>query len=168
MDQLSPSWIKKQDLVASLTKAMDDSSIAVRRAAAAQLCQLKTETAVDALWAHRDDAENRQNILSHLASLHDQRVLPLLTEQLNDERASIRASAIWPLVNFGAAAIDPLIDRLNDSASEVRLAAIRGLVELHAKAALPTLEKLLADASPDADPEIRAYAARAIKRIDRD
>ncbi len=163
--QLSPPWVKKDSLLKCLIAALDDPSIRVRTLAASALGQIQTAAAADALWNKLEDGEIRQNIVSELSRMQDERALPLLIHDLDNAEPSRRRWAVEGIADYGkAAAVDPLVKCLADPTSEVRLAAIGALIKLHAKEALPELNKLLTDD----DPEIRAHAARAIKRIDRD
>jgi hypothetical protein len=81
-----------------------------------------------------------------------------LQEQLIDPDSAVRKAVVMELINFGEAAIDPLIALLMDEDSDVRVHAATALGWVGGKDAVQPLLVALEDSNP----YVRRYAARAL------
>ncbi len=81
-----------------------------------------------------------------------------LQEQLIDPDASVRKAVVMELINYGEAAIDPLIALLMDEDGDVRVHAATALGWVGGKDAVQPLLVALHDSNP----YVRRYAARAL------
>jgi HEAT repeat protein len=162
--QIAISYLKRESLVPPMIAALGDPSIRVRIYAAVALGHIATPAAIDALLAKTDDHENLRNILPALAEAKDDRTLGALIKSLDDVDRNVRRTAAASIANLGnLAGADPLIKHLSDPSAEVRAALVDALVKLQAKSALSAVKSL----ANDEDPNVRAHAERAIKRLDR-
>jgi HEAT repeat protein len=162
--QVAISNLKSQEIVPLMIAALDDPSIRVRIYAAVALGHLATSTAVDALLTKTGDRENLRNILPALAETKDDRALDAIVKSLDDADPNIRRTAAASIAILGnPAGADPLIAHVADQSTDVRAALTDALLKLKAKTALAALKSL----ANDEDPNVRAHAERAIKRLDR-
>jgi HEAT repeat protein/beta-lactamase regulating signal transducer with metallopeptidase domain len=108
-------------VVASLVRALSDSTAAVRKEAAEALGRLKATAAV-----------------------------PGLIRGLNDEDASVRLTVVRALARIGdGQAADGLVDALTDPSASVRSSAAEAIGELGVRRAAPAVASLLNDEHPD-------------------
>jgi HEAT repeat protein len=85
-------------------------------------------------------------------------------EQLHDRDAKARRKAVVALGHVGAAdpaAIPAVIGAVRDQDAGVRREAVVALLNAGAREAIPALT----EARHDRDPQVRAYAAKALERI---
>jgi len=162
--EVALSRVKGDSLTALMIAALGDPCIRVRIYTAVALGHIATPAAVDALLANTDDRENLSDNLSALAETKDDRAVDALARFLDDSDPMIRRTAAASIATLGdPAGTEPLIAHLSDQSTEVRAALIDALLKLKAKSALPALRSL----ADNDDPNVRARAERAIKRLDR-
>jgi HEAT repeat protein len=152
---------------AELTRALDDPSPAVARAAAARLVKVARRRAAPPLRERLLDAEPAMaaGIARALRSVGDPTVVDLAIGGLRDNRYPRRLAAARALEALGdPRARDALCAALRDSIAGVRAAALSALAELgrNEQAALQA-SALLTDPSP----EVRLAAVSAVARTAR-
>ena len=110
--------LQKPEAVPLLLRALRDSEVEVRGAAA---------------WG--------------LRNCTDSRVVPALRGALNDDDDRVRAAAVWALSHVGGKAVLPDVVRLatNDASGVVRFRAVWGLGIIRDKSALPVVINALGD-----------------------
>lgn len=154
-------------VVQGLVAALQDSIVAVRRAAAEALGQRPDSDAVVALsQALRRDADAgvRKAAARALGDIDDPRAIPALLDALRQDRdAEVRATAAWALGEIeDPSAIDGLAAALRDIDVEVRRAIATALGDIDNPRAAPHLTPLLRDTSAD----VRQAAAEALGEIE--
>lgn len=159
---ISTVFLSSPRLVPVLVNALDDPEVRVRLYVADALGRIGGDAAVDALLARLDDRENLRAIIQALGATKDERALPQLIVHLDDEHPAFRSAAVAQVADSAIPnRAELLAARLGDPDRQVRLSAIAALVRIKAVAALPALEQLV----DDADPQVAAYAALAVKQL---
>lgn len=165
--------------VPSITKAMKDSDVTVRRVATQLpgLIGANAKSAVPELTAALKDEddlvrENAARSLGEIGPDAKSAVAPLLERLQKDEERDVREHAAKALGRIGPQAIGEqispvvqgLIVALKDEARDVRENAARSLGQLgpDAKVAIPALKSTL----KDQDAEVRAKAEEALRILD--
>jgi HEAT repeat protein len=159
--------VRASTSVAELTRALDDPSPTVARAAVGRLVQVARRRAAPALRQRLLNAEPPMaaGIARALRSVGDPTVVDLAIGGLRDDRYPRRLAAARALEALGdARARDALCAVLGDPIAGVRAAALAALSELgrNEQAALRA-NALLSDPSPD----VRLAAVRAVARAGR-
>lgn len=154
------------EVVASLSRALADPVMDVRKNAAYALGQRQDADAVPALvrTLQRDaDPDVREMAGWALGQIQDRAAIPALDAALgSDTASSVRLIAAWALAEIGdTAAAGALASALHDRSPDVRERAAWALGNTQP----PTAPAQLTDALRDATPEVRAEAAWAIGQI---
>jgi len=124
------------------------------------------ENLVSPLLLYHDDAEVRQRTLEILAKAGRVDALPLIEGRLADHNPEVRAGAIQALAELhGEDACDLMLPRLRESDAGVRAAAVACLANYGTESMVDEATRALNDLLSDADPEIRAEAAKALGAI---
>ena len=117
----------------------------------------------------RPPRHDRAGPLGHRGGLpriapKDPAVVAAVIDALDDSNDLTTPLVIEALVKIGQPAINPLVGRLANRDARVRLHAIEALAAM-APSVREALEALRAAAAKDADDEVRAEAAAALKKI---
>ena len=169
---------QEQALAGHLTGALGDPEVVVRKAAARALWQVNPPLKEDKTVARLIEALNDKSdyvrayaarVLARIGP-DGKAAVPALLERLHqDDDVEVRTLAGKTLGLMGAPAIGALLPEvvagltqgLKNEYTEFRVYAARALGQLGAKEAIPALQK----ATKDSDPEVRAAAAEALKRV---
>ena len=118
------------------------------------------------LLLYHDDADVRRRTLEVLASIRRQDAAPLIERRLGDDDADVRAEAVRVLADLhGQKAYEMMLPKLSESEPSVRAAAV-ACVAVHGDEEMVLKARgVLADMMTDADPEVRAHAARGLGAI---
>jgi len=164
-----------QELIASLTKHVNDESPAVRAAAAEALVAWKEAAAAPALLARLDaekSLEVRAALAAALGGLKVIEAVPKLITMLDSSsevevlRATGALGAIGEKGAPGAAAVEPAAKALGRLARSAPQPAVREAACLAlAKIALPSAEEVLASALDDPTPSVRFSAAQGLGNL---
>ena len=124
------------------------------------------ENLVSPLLLYHDDAEVRQHTLEILAKSGRVDALPLIEGRLADQNPEVRAAAIETMAKLhGEDACELMLPRLRESDAGVRAAAVACLANYGTESMVDEATRSLSDLLSDADPEIRAEAAKALGAI---
>ncbi len=130
------------------------------------LASNQRENLVSPLLLYHDDAEVRQRTLEILAKAGRLDALPLIERRLADPNPEVRAEAIQTLaVLHGEDACELMLPRLQEGDAGVRAAAVACLANYGTESMVEEATRSLDDLLSDADPEIRAEAAKALGAI---
>ena len=162
------------EVVRALVTALQDTSDAVRIAAASALTAdgVETRTAIDGLHAVMHDsahADVRASVLLIISRLSPDRaiaLLPYLCEVLKDPNARVRAAAVDAIGAMRSAAaeeVPSIAEMSNDSSSAVREAVLRALVSLQANSSL--LLRVSRSALRDSSASVRIAAAETLRSM---
>ncbi len=182
-------------VVASLVRALSDSTAAVRKEAAEALGRLKAVAAVPGLIRGLDDedASVRQTLVQALARIEDDRAADGLIAALNDPSGQVRNYAAEAIGRLGIRRAAPaLVTLMNDEHPEIRRQAISQLWRLRDTSSVDAIARLVSDTSAavrrtavsalgrfrqassyavlsralsDADPAVRAQAISSLARL---
>ncbi|MDX1502984.1 MAG: Npt1/Npt2 family nucleotide transporter [Thermoanaerobaculia bacterium] len=118
------------------------------------------------LLLHHDDAAVRLRTLEILASAGRRDAVPLIERRLRDEEPEVRARAIRVLAQLsGRDARELMLPRLDEGNPEVRAAAVAFLLSHGDEEDALRAERVLRELARDADPRVRAEAAKALSSI---
>ncbi|MBI1914787.1 MAG: HEAT repeat domain-containing protein [Planctomycetes bacterium] len=190
-DALGQIRTAAKSALATLTKALQDKVLLVRRESAlalwriGQRADLAVPVLIEALQAKQDTVfvtERwsfqgfwivRARAADGLAEIgvHAQPAIPALLEALKDSEFCIRcaaAKAIGKISGGSKAVVNTLIRALRDEKSDVIEKATEALGEIgpRAKAALPELRRVLKTQHSSSDPELYMKVAEALWRIE--
>ena len=164
-----------QELIASLTKHVNDESPAVRAAAAEALAAWKEVAAAPVLLARLDaekSLEVRAALAAALGGLKVIEAVPKLITMLDSSsevevlRATGALGAIGEKGTPGAAAVEPAAKALGRLARSAPQPAVREAACLAlAKIAPPSAEEVLASALDDPTPSVRFSAAQGLGNL---
>ena len=130
------------------------------------LASNQRENLVSPLLLYHDDSEVRQRTLEILAKSGRVDALPLIERRLADQNPEVRAEAIKTLAELhGEDACELMLPRLRESDAGVRAAAVACLANYGTEPMVEEATRSLQDLLSDADPEIRAEAAKALGAI---
>lgn len=147
-----------------LVAALQDTVVAVRRAAAQALAERGDPATLPALAAAtRDpDAEVRRAAVWGLGAMELRDGVPAIAAALRDADAEVRAAAAEALGEMGDASAAPALRQaVEDASADVRRHAVWALAELRDAASFP----VVAGALRDPDAEVRATAATALGEL---
>ena len=147
-----------------MMKALEDSSVLVRRAAASGLGSSRAKEAVGPLTKALQDPDQqvRWNAALALGSMKTEKAIGVLLAALGGADAKTRAPAAMALGNTrSASAVVPLVNALRDRDRSVRSAAASALAMIKG----PDAVKALSDALADADSRTRPNIANALASI---
>ena len=121
---------------------------------------------VPPLLLYHDDADVRRRTLEVLASIGRRDAAPLIERRLGDDNADVRAEAVRVLADLnGQQAYEMMLPKLSESEPSVRAAAV-ACVAVHGDEEMVKKARIvLADMMTDADPSVRAHAARGLGAI---
>ncbi|KQC04968.1 MAG: hypothetical protein APR53_09170 [Methanoculleus sp. SDB] len=130
-----------------LIKALQDETYTVRLAASDALGEMGSQKGVGPLiQVLRDPYEDvRISASLSLGSLKNPLSIPFLVELFSDEYNGVRFAAADALVEFGTAALTPLLKALENSNALVRISAARALAKLADIKSIPALIEHLGD-----------------------
>ncbi|MBZ0282797.1 MAG: HEAT repeat domain-containing protein [Anaerolineae bacterium] len=159
---MSLSQLQDKRAVEPLLALLTDADRLIRRSAADALGKLADARAVEALITLLTDSDHyvRMSAATALGSIHDPRAIEPLVACLGSEDAYIRSSATRALLDFGEAAIRPLLRaRYSDNKSLSKYA--QEVLEKFGVSLLPSLIVALGDAEAD----IRSPAAAQLRYL---
>jgi HEAT repeat protein len=146
--------------VEPLISAMrNDADRIVQQHAAKALGKLGDRRATSALVDHA--MEGNYDAFRALGRLADPTSVPRLVELWTLDDESLHADALRTIGKMGSAAYDPVVAALADSHWRVRAYSCNALVRIGDRKALDEIRPLLEDANPD----VRAWAERAIEDL---
>ena len=157
--------IKNSRDLETLSEALKDEDVKVRRTAIRALGKIENESAVDLLIGALTDssAEIRRRAARALGKIEDAGAVEALDRALNDEDLEVRQAAIRALGDIeDVSAVGWLIPALTDPNVEIRRGAARALGEIEEASAV----EALAGALNDEDLEVRQAAIRALGEIE--
>ena len=137
-------------VVASLVRALSDSTAAVRKEAAEALGRLKATAAVPGLirGLNDEDASVRQTLVRALARIGDNRAADGLIAALNDPSRQVRNYAAEALGRLGIRRAAPaLVTLMKDEHPEIRRQAISQLWRLRDTSSVDAIGRLVSDTS---------------------
>jgi HEAT repeat protein len=146
-----------------LIGALQDENYTVRLAASEALGAMGSQKGVGPLiQVLRDPYEDvRISASLSLGSLKNPLSLPFLVELFGDEYNGVRFAAADALVEFGDAALNPLVKALENSQALIRISAARALAKLADVKSIPALVEHLGDEVED----VRWGASQALSGI---
>ena len=151
-------------VVASLVRALSDSTAAVRKEAAEALGRLKAVAAVPGLirGLNDEDASVRQTLVRALARIEDDRAADGLIAALNDPSRQVRNYAAEALGRLGIRRAAPaLVTLMKDEHPEIRRQAISQLWRLRDTSSVDAIGRLVSDTSA----AVRRTAVSALGRF---
>ncbi len=151
-------------VVASLVRALSDSTAAVRKEAAEALGRLKATAAVPGLirGLNDEDASVRQTLVRALARIEDDRAADGLIAALNDPSRQVRNYAAEALGRLGIRRAAPaLVALMNDEHPEIRRQVISQLWRLRDTSSVDAIGRLVSDTSA----AVRRTALSALGRF---
>jgi len=151
-------------VVASLVRALSDSTAAVRKEAAEALGRLKATAAVPGLirGLNDEDASVRQTLVRALARIGDNRAADGLIAALNDPSRQVRNYAAEALGRLGIRRAAPaLVTLMKDEHPEIRRQAISQLWRLRDTSSVDAIGRLVSDTSA----AVRRTAVSALGRF---
>jgi HEAT repeat protein len=121
---------------------------------------------VPPLMLYHDDSEVRKRTLGVIAQTGRTDCLPLVERTLRDEDADVRAEAVRVLASMqGTDAAELMLPKLEEADAGVRAAAVACLANYGDDEMSERAGSVLLDLLRDADPAVRAEAAKAIGAV---
>jgi HEAT repeat protein len=151
---------------AILVKALDDPSLLRRAGAAEAMGYQGGEAAFVTLCRHLTDPEARVRsaVALALGDLADPNAVPCLLPLLADENADVRRAVAGALGRIASpTTAKPLADALSEPAQP--LLVRRALAAALVRTAHPEAKPALLAALSDSDPQVRGYAAQALRQV---
>ncbi len=152
----------KEKAAPPLIRALDDPDPGIAETAAALLGEIRAREAVPPLTAFLQGRRPRRYVAAWaLGEIKEPDSIPVLVAALRDENAGVVKAATRALINMGKKATPPLVTALPASSGPARKAMLRALEDIEDTRAE---DVILAVLESEADPEIRAAAARALAK----
>lgn len=145
-----------------LMQALDDPDPGIAETAAGLLGEIRAREAVPKLTAYLQSRRSRRYVAAWaLGEIKDPGSIPVLIATLSDANPGVVKAATRALINIGKKATQPLVDALPASSGPARKAMLRALEDIEDTRAE---DVILAVLETEADPGIRAAAARALAK----
>ncbi len=145
-----------------LIEALDDPDPGIAETAAGLLGEIRAPEAVPRLTSFLQSRRSRRYVAAWaLGEIKDPASLPVLVAALSDDSPGVVKAATRALINMGKKATPPLMGALPGSSGPARKAMLRALEDIEDTRAE---DAILAVLETDAEPAIRAAAARALSK----